>query len=1832
MANNLREFYDALKAENYDLPSFEDFEYTLQDKNAREAIYNRLKHVYELPDFETFDYNLGSRPMTAWENTKRLGSEVVETVENLPRIAKESFSWGEAASELNKNNPNAEVLAQEMKAAQPTGQTATERRAAKGTSGGFMPAGFKENPISWLIETAVKSLSEAVPEILDKAPEHVLGSMGTGAAYGLAAGGEVIPGAIAGAGMAVPTLIYNSSAVERQAEFVFDALKKRHVDITDQQAVEKALADKKLIADLKAQAAPGAEVQGFFDGLSVLGAGKAAEYATKKLGKGLVGKVAGEVGEFAAQAGFGTAGEAGAQVTEKGNIYDKGAVVAEALAETPAQGLAARAVKFGLKTGGEAVFGSESRAGVNSESSNVSVEQGSDFEERLDQMANEHREQTGEEIQVKRPAAASVEQTADKPNVPTVAINKAKAEELSQTGLLQKYGFENLSETDDTQLGERAKKTSTIVDAKAAQEEAMQNLPDDLRKTVVEQQAALEAEQTPVEPIPTEQTPVEPIPTEQTPVEPTPTEQTPVEPIPTEQTPVEPTPTEQAKAIHEPQTYGAQPEGEIAQQDTETGKPGAATTEELSSDEWNEASLGKRMYEGESLSEPVKEQLGKTGALYYQQVSHIKTKGAATAYAKGKNIDVLAAVVQDNKADIEPAVRIALGKEVLHQLDARARTLRKKGKTAEAERVEQKAGGLAAHLSKTATKLGRAIEYMKEFDPSDPEGMIGAVNQAIENDKAPFEGSVRDIAEGLNKVNDDAADEVAQDPTVRGRVRKAKRKQTTEKNIWTQYVESISESMDVVEAAKASVKEKGALQRFAADVRRTFLSKIKKPEGAGKPKRSAITVVRDQIANAEKLYAAWSDARNHILHESPNAAKLAQLIPEELDAPFSVADIRKVLRQMGVFNLKNIANAWAEGRSNLIDAVVDTLMQDQPIDSATYVRTESALRAVVEKIAESEKEKLDAVREKLAAERELRAVERQKARAAGEPIRPDKKAVSALLAKLKKEVTPVAPKTPIQEFTRNLISALAEKVTMPGQKAKQSVNYLGLLKEAIENQDKYRDVWEQARAAALEKYPHMAGQLAELFDSLDNVYPHKAIAGALDEEIKAAEVNLTRLIRQHYTVTDKIGRTLGEKIADKLQVSEAEAESIAAAVEEAFKKRVAARKKAALLALRRGRPKVKAVIKDQLDQIIELSNMGALSSDDVFDTVSKKLGIPNATAEDFATLRRLADAVRKEGEVRGAFDYTLEYWKKRKALEDFYLGLVPSHNLRILTGIGGRGNMVASVKSAAANVMGNTALFVPEATGRRIVDRVWRRANTKFGAEYKRHVQQVFRETGYDPTRMMTMADSQKRLGEEVVHTQGAGKVRKMGRIMEDIIFKKLLGDNDVRFAAIHFTDTIDLLSTKMATKMVGEQDVQAKALELFKDAIRVEPLTKEGNAIRERAVRDALRGTLTDENVAARASIGVRKLLNHVSGDLMLGDLEIPFAKTPATVKWRGMEAMGLTAPYDLYRLKKAIAAEEPVEIRDAAKSLVNAGLGITSGLILANMLSPDDYIDDYDFVNSGDKARLRALGGSYGTFRFGSTYISSEYFGPVAAPMAASVLLKKYGSDVSMKRLVGLYVTQGLKLAVSIPGADVIAGVVEGTQKLWRAVQTDEGVDRYLGDARDGIVDFFAARTIPALLGDVAKALDDAERKPRGAGQVVASRIPLLRGTTNPKLDLFSEEMPAQPWYGSLLFGARLKIGRSGEVFDELQRLQSAGCPPALSDIRYTSSRAKRLKKQIGDENYKWAISRYGALFKAHVENMLRSRDYWELDDAHKRGAWNTIRRKALNRMLEEFGYQKK
>lgn len=597
------------------------------------------------------------------------------------------------------------------------------------------------------------------------------------------------------------------------------------------------------------------------------------------------------------------------------------------------------------------------------------------------------------------------------------------------------------------------------------------------------------------------------------------------------------------------------------------------------------------------------------------------------------------------------------------------------------------------------------------------------------------------------------------------------------------------------------------------------------------------------------------------------------------------------------------------------------------------------------------------------------------------------------------------------------------------------------------------------------------------------------------------------------------------------------------------------------------------------------------------DLVADKLGV-TVSPEEIRIIDSMAKKVQEAekplGDNAGDPQYQkqlVKFFKEKENIDKYLQSLNPSNLLPITTSTIGRGMMLASLKSPILNIHSNTIVGFTEALSRRMADGV-KGTDYTLAKDYVKQAWDVYQKTGYDITRMMSMEDvgvSGSNFMGEILHSQGKGPVRKVARVVEDVVFKQLMGAPDVAFAATHFADTVNILSLKMAK---GDK---AAARELMVDSMRLNPKTADGAILREQAILDAQTATFTNKSWATKLSGGIRKVLNNLSPRLRLGDYIYPFVKTPANVIALGMDYAGGGAVKSLIKLSDALIKKkkpDPMVLREIVMDATRSGVGLVAAWMISQSLDDDDFEGAYE---RSKKQQYELEGTKPNSFKYGGKSISIDYLGPIGVSLAAMMYARQYNS---LPEKTYAFVKGVAKGALELPG---IKETSKGIQEAMYAKDVD--LKSTVKSTGAYLINEIKSRLVPSFMGDIAKATDKYERVTnKSPVSPLKSIIPGLRQTLPIKKDVFARPIETESPLSVITTGSRVKSLKEDDVTKKLDELYSI----EGNQVRFTdwnTSNGKKLskfKEKVGDEAYDKARDEYGAQLRGILEKMVGSESF--------------------------------
>lgn len=597
--------------------------------------------------------------------------------------------------------------------------------------------------------------------------------------------------------------------------------------------------------------------------------------------------------------------------------------------------------------------------------------------------------------------------------------------------------------------------------------------------------------------------------------------------------------------------------------------------------------------------------------------------------------------------------------------------------------------------------------------------------------------------------------------------------------------------------------------------------------------------------------------------------------------------------------------------------------------------------------------------------------------------------------------------------------------------------------------------------------------------------------------------------------------------------------------------------------------------------------------------------------------------INKAEQLKKVFENTLDE-SGNPSVESFRIlsemnrtveSMSPSHIMTVMSSIYGRSAMLASIKSPVLNILSNAENFATEGTIRRFTIGADTSVGRKAIEDYMRYAWEVYKSSGFIVSGMQDIKDEIVTLGETRPTTQGKGRLRKIAQTSENIVFKYLMGAPDSVAKDMNFVDTADLLATKIA-KEEGAQDISKRATEIFKDAILINPLTEQGKQVREQAIEQAHTATFTNNSMISEFSLKARQWLNMIGGNkFKLGDVVMPFVKTPANVQMMGLE-YGFGSLYTLYKVNEIIKNPRSEVSKRAIKSAYRNGLGLLLATLIASMFEPDDYIPEFDNATQKDRDLAKAKNAPFNSIKIGNKWVSLDYFGILGIPLVGIMNARK-GRNL-IEGITG-YVKSGIAQGMKIPGIKEGLAIWDSLSRTAAYSTTPKKAFEMVSNA---LLDQVRARTIPAIVNDVAKVMDKYERDTSGSVlDKVQASIPFLRERLPERYTISGKPLETEG-LSVLLFGGRVKTAEEGQLVSEIDKLAKKQEQPSISDVtKYGDLRLLSPEKKIK------VRKEFFREYSKEARKVINSSGYRAKSAEDRKKALNKVRKSVVAELKEKY-----
>jgi hypothetical protein len=648
-----------------------------------------------------------------------------------------------------------------------------------------------------------------------------------------------------------------------------------------------------------------------------------------------------------------------------------------------------------------------------------------------------------------------------------------------------------------------------------------------------------------------------------------------------------------------------------------------------------------------------------------------------------------------------------------------------------------------------------------------------------------------------------------------------------------------------------------------------------------------------------------------------------------------------------------------------------------------------------------------------------------------------------------------------------------------------------------------------------------------------------------------------------------------------------------------------------------------------------------------------KLGVDVTEAQAKEISRMVKRITTASNKVGDNWTYTnkenvKEYFRARREMEDFIKKINPDSEIDVFTSVGARGSILASLRIPVNSLIFQIIPGISRTIAKRIVapvlipgdykfiDRMHVMlsglqhpiVNTEFWREQTKMGIEIYKDTGYDVSRMQTLEDGFRYFGEKYTNPVGPtwgeskGVAEKMGAVVRgharlvQPALKWGAGGTDAIFANAHRAGTTQLLARQTAQleemmgqlpiinerdlvylpgASVGERMTVAQREEmLIKEALSFNPQSAPGQYIREMGILDAHHANFTTNEGYGNLAIKLRNILPKG-----LGQTIAPFAKIPANSLGKGFEATG---PGVIMGLKKFVnatklppGAERNTEMAEGLNQALIAGGLLGTAIILTSMLDNDDFIGAYDFRARSQNNLTTAKNAGSNYIRIGGKWVNLRWAGPLSLPIAAIMTARKNRAE-GKSAVIG-YGTGVVAGVLDFPVVKEFVGLVKSMEK---AAQL-ESFSSFLNNAgmdMESLRRWIAIRTIPAIISHDVQGLFD-----------------------ETKYDAFGRPLPEKS-FKNFIVGANIKEDMSNVLTDEYDRLNTRGYMPVLTDPSGSHIEFLEFFSEVMDDRYYVELlAEHKRDYSFEVFKLINSDKYKnDMSNEERKTAIDNIRKKEI------------
>lgn len=768
-----------------------------------------------------------------------------------------------------------------------------------------------------------------------------------------------------------------------------------------------------------------------------------------------------------------------------------------------------------------------------------------------------------------------------------------------------------------------------------------------------------------------------------------------------------------------------------------------------------------------------------------------------------------------------------------------------------------------------------------------------------------------------------------------------------------------------------------------------------------------------------------------------------------------------------------------------------------------------------------------------------------------------------------------AETNPVKEMF-NILMQKAKESMPKVEGAKSAKDGMLPIYNALNNRKMFNQVWSEAKKDIVKQLE--AKGLSVEGVNLDQMFAellyHPYTKGQLSREvtkgIKQYGIDVNNIVRQHFTVVDKTGQTLAEKLTTRGMLPKDEAALLAQDIQARFAE-IAEMKKAQIL---KNMFREKSLTKEQrtIDQkIVELSNLGALSKEQYRRSVAEKMGLPVLT-EDIAN--RLVALAEQAQLATGRRSEILRAQMLKILAEQKPVSFTRKFDaLRRIA-------MLLNPKTLLARNIGGNAILGTFENIKDIPGSIADRATTAY-----------LKKKGIDAKRT-TLAPSV-----EGIATQAKGIVKGAKLVTEDIKLgvdtSPTRGQYEIPVGRTFDNKVLNFLdnATTRGLQYGDRTFFQGAYDDALRQQMKINKTDKPTPEMEDFALEVAKDRTFQNDSEVSNAIIYLRQGLNKLGAkagignkEWGLGNIAIPFAKTPGNIMDKAIDYSPLgfiSAAKEAYRGSKGEFNQ---------KKFVDAiGRAVTgTGLILLGYdLARSNVITGQQDKNSNVASFKKNLGMS--PYSYNMSAAIRLLSGEDPKPKKGDVIRTyDFAQPISVALAVGADIYSGIKnrkRASNLVAESIKSG---GNALLKQSVL--QGLTRMVGgyDTMQGVLDtIFQAplQFIPTVSGQIAKITDKNARETRSQSmyeEVInkgKAKIPGLSSSLPKKVDTLGRDIESISG-GNTFFNSFINPGLTKKfnpseveqrVLDVYEKTGDASILPRVADSSFKVNRINKKSEPI-------------------------------------------------------------